>query len=205
MAPAALSLVTVLQFAENLTDRQTAATAVRAIDGKYAIGAELTDTAFGPSVPARFRARSAGHGLERLVFDRLVDHCRDAGLVGRRRQTAHRDHPRHLRGTGPEPSGAGWRERAGGAGGPRGGRPRLAGRPDRCRRVRSPPRTEGQRLDHAVVQDQEGPAGAGVRAGRLCDRAGRLRCERPAPRETRGQGARSRQVKNRRVGAARSA
>ncbi|ANZ13636.1 hypothetical protein SNOUR_01580 [Streptomyces noursei ATCC 11455] len=32
MAPAVLSLVTVLQFAENLTDRQAAAMAVRAID-----------------------------------------------------------------------------------------------------------------------------------------------------------------------------
>jgi transposase len=82
MAPAVLSLVTVLQFAENLTDRQAAAMAVRAIDWKYAIGAELTDTGFDPSVLARFRARLAEHGLERVVFDRLVDHCRDAGLVG---------------------------------------------------------------------------------------------------------------------------
>ncbi|ANZ13665.1 Transposase domain (DUF772) [Streptomyces noursei ATCC 11455] len=56
--------------------------AVRAIDWKYAIGAELTDAGFDPSVLARFRGRLAGHGLERLVFDRLVDHCRDAALVG---------------------------------------------------------------------------------------------------------------------------
>jgi transposase len=82
MAPAVLSLVTVLQFAENLTDRQAAAMAVRAIDWKYAMGAELTDTGFDPSVLARFRARLAEHGLERVVFDRLVDHCRDGGLVG---------------------------------------------------------------------------------------------------------------------------
>jgi hypothetical protein len=38
MSPAVLSLVTVLQFAENLTDRQAAAMAVRAIDWKYALG-----------------------------------------------------------------------------------------------------------------------------------------------------------------------
>ncbi|MGA5565705.1 transposase [Streptomyces platensis] len=82
MAPAVLPLVTVLQFAENLTDRQAAAMAVRAIDWKYAMGAELTDTGFDPSVLARFRARLAGHGLERVVFDRLVEHCRVAGLVG---------------------------------------------------------------------------------------------------------------------------
>ncbi|KQM02175.1 Transposase domain (DUF772), partial [Frankia sp. CpI1-P] len=38
LPPAVLSLVTVLQFAENLTDRQAAAMAVRAIDWKYALG-----------------------------------------------------------------------------------------------------------------------------------------------------------------------
>ncbi|MFK0297305.1 transposase [Streptomyces sp. NPDC090442] len=43
MPPAVLSLVTVLQFTENLTDRQAAAMAVRAIDWKYALGMELTD------------------------------------------------------------------------------------------------------------------------------------------------------------------
>ena len=41
LPPALLSLVTVPQFAEDLTDRQAAAMAVRAIDWKYAIGMEL--------------------------------------------------------------------------------------------------------------------------------------------------------------------
>jgi transposase len=81
LSPGVLSLVTVLQFAEDLTDRQAAAMAVRAIDWKYAIGAELTDTGFDASVLSRFRARLAEHGLERVVFDRLLEHCRDAGLV----------------------------------------------------------------------------------------------------------------------------
>ncbi|WP_406723496.1 IS1182 family transposase [Streptomyces sp. GD-15H] len=82
LSPAVLSLVTVLQFAEDLTDRQAAAMAVRAIDWKYAIGAELTDTGFDASVLSRFRARLADQGLERVVFDRLLEHCKDAGLVG---------------------------------------------------------------------------------------------------------------------------
>ncbi|GAA3478123.1 hypothetical protein GCM10018966_026530 [Streptomyces yanii] len=82
MSPAVLSLVTVLQFAENLTDRQAAAMAVRAIDWKYAIGAELTDTGFDHTVLTKFRTRIAGHGLERTVFDRLLAHCREAGLIG---------------------------------------------------------------------------------------------------------------------------
>src|SRR5690242_4077515 len=69
LSPGALSLVTVLQFAENLTDRQAAVMAVRAIDWKYALGLELTDTGFDHSVLSRFRARLAGHGMERVVFD----------------------------------------------------------------------------------------------------------------------------------------
>ncbi|WP_327370336.1 IS1182 family transposase [Streptomyces sp. NBC_01217] len=81
LSPGLLSLVTVLQFAENLTDRQAAAMAVRAIDWKYALGAELTDTGFDASVLAKFRSRLVEHGMERVVFDRLVEHCREMGLV----------------------------------------------------------------------------------------------------------------------------
>jgi transposase len=91
ISPAELSLVTVLQFAENLTDRQAAVMAVRAIDWKYAIGAELTDTGFDHTVLTRFRARLVEHGLEREVFERLVAHCRDSGLIragGRQRTDA---------------------------------------------------------------------------------------------------------------------
>ncbi|MFE2750344.1 transposase, partial [Streptomyces scopuliridis] len=82
LSPAVLSLVTVLQFAENLTDRQAAVMAVRAIDWKYAIGVELTHTGFDASVLSRFRTRLAEYGLERVVFDRLLEVCREQGLVG---------------------------------------------------------------------------------------------------------------------------
>ncbi|MFD5514116.1 transposase [Streptomyces sp. NPDC127051] len=81
VSPGVLSLVTVLQFTENLTDRQAAAMAVRAIDWKYALGMELTDTGFDASVLSRFRGRLTDNGMERVVFDRLLEHCKDAGLV----------------------------------------------------------------------------------------------------------------------------
>ncbi|WP_327417477.1 transposase [Streptomyces sp. NBC_01233] len=81
LSPGVLSLVTVLQFAEDLTDRQAAAMAVRAIDWKYALGADLTDTGFDASVLSKFRARLADNGMERVAFDRLLEHCKDAGLV----------------------------------------------------------------------------------------------------------------------------
>ena len=56
-APWRLALVTVLQFAEGLPDRQ-AADAVRGrIDWKYALGLELTDPGFDFSVLCEFRSR----------------------------------------------------------------------------------------------------------------------------------------------------
>ena len=150
-SPGVLSLVTVLQFAEDLTDRQAAAMAVRAIDWKYALGAELTDTGFDASVLSRFRARLAGHGMERVVFDRLLE-LLEAGPGGGRRQAAHRFHPCDQRGAGLEPAGAGRGERAGGSGGPRGRGTGLAGRTDRRDRVQPPLRAAGRRLAHAASQ-----------------------------------------------------
>jgi transposase len=56
-APARLALVLILQFAENMSDRQ-AADAVRGrIDWKYALALELTDPGFDASVLSEFRMR----------------------------------------------------------------------------------------------------------------------------------------------------
>lgn len=55
--PWRLALVTLMQFSENLTDRQ-AADAVRGrIDWKYALGLAWTDTDFDFSVLSEFRTR----------------------------------------------------------------------------------------------------------------------------------------------------
>lgn len=78
---ALLSLVSVLQYTENLTDRQAAQMAVRAIDWKYALGMELSDPGFDFSVLSKFRARLTGHSMERVVFDRLLEFCTEAGLI----------------------------------------------------------------------------------------------------------------------------
>lgn len=56
-APWRLALVTVLQFLENLSDRQ-AADAVRGrLDWKYLLGLELSDPGFDASVLVEFRQR----------------------------------------------------------------------------------------------------------------------------------------------------
>src|SRR4051812_40211870 len=91
LSPGQLALVSVLQFAENLSDR-AAANAVRTrIDWKYALGLELDDPGFDHSVLCEFRARLAcGNAADRLLqvmLDRLVE----AGLLkagGRQRTDA---------------------------------------------------------------------------------------------------------------------
>ncbi|RSM87199.1 IS1182 family transposase [Streptomyces sp. WAC 01325] len=92
LSPGQLALVSVLQFAENLSDR-AAADAVRTrIDWKYALGLELEDPGFDHSVLCEFRARlaeqdGAADRLLQLMLDRLVE----AGLLkagGRQRTDA---------------------------------------------------------------------------------------------------------------------
>jgi transposase len=91
LPPWRLALVTLLQFRENLPDRQ-AAEAVRArIDWKYLLGLELTDPGFDPSVLCEFRARLLAGSAEERLLERLLERCRELGLLkarGRQRTDA---------------------------------------------------------------------------------------------------------------------
>lgn len=81
MAPWRLALVTIMQFAEGLSDRQ-AADAVRGrIDCKYALSLKLDDPGFDGSVLSEFRTRLLEGGSERLLFDHILDRFREMGLV----------------------------------------------------------------------------------------------------------------------------
>ncbi|MFE2492482.1 IS1182 family transposase [Streptomyces mirabilis] len=93
VAPGQLALVSVLQFAENLTDRQ-AAHAVRArIDWKYLLGLELADPGFDFTVLTGFRDRLLAHGLEEKILDLLLKRLNELGLVsGRGRQRTDSTH-----------------------------------------------------------------------------------------------------------------
>ncbi len=80
-APAHLALVTVMQFAEGLSDRQ-AADAVRArIDWTYALALELTDPGFDASVLSEFRGRLIAGTAEMALFETLLARLREHGLV----------------------------------------------------------------------------------------------------------------------------
>jgi transposase len=80
-SPSRLALVTVLQRADNLTDR-LAADAVRTrLDRKYLLGLALDDPGFDHSVLAEFRAKVAVAGLERAALDALLERLAADGLV----------------------------------------------------------------------------------------------------------------------------
>ena len=81
ISPAQLAMVTVLQFCEDLTDRQAADEVRGRVDWKYCLGLELADEGFDASVLTGFRERLAEGGAERVLFDRLLDLVKERGLV----------------------------------------------------------------------------------------------------------------------------
>ena len=79
--PAQLALVSIMQFAEGLTDRQ-ATDAVRSrIDWKYALSLEMTDPGFDASVLSEFRSRLVEGSAEMLLFETMLNHLRERQLL----------------------------------------------------------------------------------------------------------------------------
>src|SRR4029434_5972661 len=86
LPPWRLALVTIMQFREQLSDRQ-AAEAVRArIDWKYLLGLQLTDPGFDFSVLCEFRDRLLAGSAAALLLDKLLARCRTMGLLTGRGQ-----------------------------------------------------------------------------------------------------------------------
>ena len=80
-APGRLALAVVLQFVENLSDRE-AADAVRGrIDWKYALGLALTDPGFDHTVLSEFRTRLVEGNAELVLLDTLLQRLQEQGLV----------------------------------------------------------------------------------------------------------------------------
>lgn len=80
-SPWRLALVCIMQFTENLSDRQ-AADAVRGrIDWKYALSLSLTDPGFNYSILSEFRSRLLTSGVEQKLLDVLLNKLKEKGLL----------------------------------------------------------------------------------------------------------------------------
>ncbi|WP_162549794.1 transposase [Hymenobacter nivis] len=69
--------MTLLQFAENLSDRQTADAVRSRIDWKYLLGLELTDAGFDFSILSEFRQRLVAGKAEERLLNQLLLCCQD--------------------------------------------------------------------------------------------------------------------------------
>jgi transposase len=80
-SPSRLALVTMLQRAEKLTDRQAAEAVRTRIDWQYLLGLPLGDPGFDHTVLAEFRGRVADAGLEQVALDALLVKLAAGGLI----------------------------------------------------------------------------------------------------------------------------
>jgi len=81
ISPALLAMATILQFYRNLSDREMERACMYDIEVKYALGLRLDDRPFDHSSLGDFRERLLENGREKEVFDRILDHLVNAGLI----------------------------------------------------------------------------------------------------------------------------
>jgi transposase len=76
-----LTLITIMQFAEGLSDRQTADAVRVRIDWKYVLGLKLTDEGFDASVLSEFRKRLVENEAADYFLNLLLGHFKSLGLL----------------------------------------------------------------------------------------------------------------------------
>jgi transposase len=92
-APWRLMLVSLLQYAENLSDRQAAEAVRSRIDWKYLLGLELTNAGFDSTVLSEFRSRWVAGSAEEQILHTLLEKCRERKwLTARGRQRTDSTH-----------------------------------------------------------------------------------------------------------------
>lgn len=84
--PWRLALVTVMQIAENLTDRQAADAVRDRIAWKYALSLSLTDAGFDYSVLCEFRQRLLDHDAAQQLLDMMLKQFAEQGWLKTRSQ-----------------------------------------------------------------------------------------------------------------------
>lgn len=80
-APGRLALISLLQFAENLSDRQAAHAVRSRIDWKYLLGLALTDAGCDHTVLSEFRTRLMQHDAVTQLFEALPHQFQALGLL----------------------------------------------------------------------------------------------------------------------------
>jgi transposase len=80
-SPWRLALITVMQFLENLSDRQTADAVRSRIDWKYALSLELTNSGFDYSVLSGFRQRLIANQQETIFLDKVLSLLMEKNLL----------------------------------------------------------------------------------------------------------------------------
>ncbi|GAB2741568.1 IS1182 family transposase [Kitasatospora kifunensis] len=81
ISPGALALVSVLQYAEGLSDRQAADQVRARMDWRFLLGLELDDPGFDFSVLGDFRTRLIEHGMEERILTLVLARCSALGLL----------------------------------------------------------------------------------------------------------------------------
>ncbi len=81
LAPWRLSMILIMQFLENLSDRQTADSVRGRIDWKYALSLELEDDGFNFTVLTDFRERLIEGSREKQILDKMVSRFNELGLL----------------------------------------------------------------------------------------------------------------------------
>ena len=80
-SPWRLALITVIQFIENLSDRQAADSVRSRIDWKYLLSLPLDDSGFDFSVLSEFRGQLLTGGKSEQLLGKLLESCQSQGLV----------------------------------------------------------------------------------------------------------------------------
>ncbi len=81
ISPALLAMATILQFYRNLSDREMERACMYDIEVKYALGLKLNERPFDHSSLGDFRKRLLETGKEKEIFDRILSHLVEHGLI----------------------------------------------------------------------------------------------------------------------------
>jgi len=83
IAPRLLAMALLLQFHQDLSDREMERACLYDLEVKYALGLRLDERPFDHSSLGDFRTRLLAHGKEKLIFDRVLEHLVEEKLIAR--------------------------------------------------------------------------------------------------------------------------